>query len=126
MCSSDLGRPSQDSAGAPSSAAPSSSAPAAAILSNPSAAERVLKTPAAPTPSRATTGGSQLQEEEQAQHAKGPRATGFHMKKVTTKTPVKPTRASTSLAKDKSPAKKDSSIVAEKSTPEKDHPLDDF
>ena len=48
------------------------------------------------------------------------------MKKVATKTPVKPTRASTSLAKDKSPAKKDSSIPAEKSTPEKDHPLDDF
>ena len=29
-------------------------------------------------------------------------------------------------AKDKSPAKKDSSILAEKPTPEKEHPLDDF
>ena len=48
------------------------------------------------------------------------------MKKVAAKTPTKPTHASASMAKDKSPAKKDSSAIAEKSTPEKDHPLDDF
>ena len=48
------------------------------------------------------------------------------MKKVATKTPLKPTPASAAQSKDKSPATKDSSTVAEKSTPEKDHPLDDF
>ena len=57
---------------------------------------------------------------------KGPRAAGFHMKKVATKPPVKPARAFTAQAKDKSPSKKDSLVPAEKSTPEKDHPLDDF
>ena len=122
----NFGRPSQDLAGAPPSTAPSSSTPVAPVLGNPTAAEPVLKTPAAPTPSRVTAGDSQPQEEEQAQHAKGRQPAGFHMKKVATKIPVKPTRASTSLAKDKSPAKKDSSAVTGKPTPEKDHPLDDF
>ena len=89
-------------------------------------AEPTLKTPAAPTPSRITAGDPKPQEEEQAQHAKGPKASGFHMKKVAAKTPTKPTRASTSTVKDKSPTEKDSSTVAEKSTPVKDHPLDDF
>ena len=55
-----------------------------------------------------------------------PRGTGFQTKKVATMPPVKPARASTAQAKDKSPVKKDSPVPAEKSTPEKDHPLDDF
>ena len=57
---------------------------------------------------------------------KSPKGTGFHMKKVATKPHVKPARASTAQAKDKSPAKRDSPVPAEKSTPDKDHPLDDF
>ena len=85
-----------------------------------------LKPPAAPTPSRATTGDSQPREEKQAQHVKSPRAAGFHMKKVATKPPVKQALASTAQAKDKSLAKRDSPVPAEKSTPDKDHPLDDF
>ena len=96
------------------------------MTGNLAGAEPTLKTPAAPTPSRVTTGDAQPQEEDLAKYMRNPRGTGFQTKKVATKTPVKPTRASTSLAKDKSPAKKDSSTVAEKSTPEKDHPLDDF
>ena len=121
----NFGRPSQDSAGGPSSAALSSTS-AAPVLGNPTVAEPVLKTPVVPTPSRAMTRDSQPQEEEQAQHAKGPRAAGFHMKKVATKPLVKPAHASTAQVKDKSPAKKNSSVPAEKSTPGKDHPLDDF
>ena len=120
----NFGRPSQDLAGAPSTT-PSSSTPAAPVIGNPAGAEPTLKTPAAPTPSRVMTGGSQPQE-ELAKHMRSPRGTGFQTKKVATKTPVKPTRASTTQAKDKSSAKKDSSTIAEKSTPEKDHPLDDF
>ena len=119
----NFGRPSQDIAGVPS-AAPSSSTPAAPVTGNPAGAEPTLKTPAAPTPSRAMTGEPKPQGEEQAQHAKSPQAAGFHMKKVATKTPVKPTRASTAQAKDKSPAK-DSSAPAKKSTPVKDNSLDD-
>ena len=57
---------------------------------------------------------------------KGPRAAVFHMKKVATKPPAKPARTYTTQAKDKSPAKKDSPVLAEKSTAEKDNPLDDF
>ena len=83
-----------------------------------------MKTPATPTPSRVTAGDSKPQEEEQAQHAKGQKATSFHMKKVVTKTLVKPTRASAAQAKDKSPAK-DSSAPAKKSSPTKDNSLDD-
>ena len=94
-------------------------------MGNPAGAEPVLKTPAAPTPSRATTGDSKPQE-ELAKHIKSPRGTGFQTKKVATKSLVKSARASTAQVKDKSPAKKDSSTLAEKSTPEEDHPLDDF
>ena len=111
-------------AGAPS-ATPSSSTPAAPVTGNPAGVEPTLKNPAAPTPSRVTTGDSKPQEKEQAQHAKSPQAAGFHMKKVATKTPVKPTRASTAQAKDKSPAK-DFSAPAKKSTPAKGNSLDDF
>ena len=78
-----------------------------------------------PTPSRGMTGDSQPQE-ELAKHMKRPRGTGFQTKKVATKTPVRPASASAAQAKDKSSAKKDSSVLAEKSTPEKDHPLDEF
>ena len=56
----NFGRPSQDMAGAPSTA-PSSSTPAAPGTGNPAGAEPTLKTPAAPTPSRVATGGSQAQ-----------------------------------------------------------------
>ena len=121
----NFGRPSQDSAGGPSSAAPSASTPAAPVLGNPADAEPVLKTLAAPTPSRTTTGDSQFQE-ELSKHMKSPRGTGFQMKKVATKPLVKPTPASIAQAKDKSLVKKDSSVPAKKSTPEIAHPLDDF
>ena len=57
---------------------------------------------------------------------KSPRGTGFQTKKVATKPPVKPTYATAARSKDKSPAKKDSPVLAEKSTPDKDHPLDDY
>ena len=83
-------------------------------------------TPAAPTPSRATTGDSQPQEEDLAKYMRNPRGTGFQTKKVATKPPVKPASATTAPAKDKSPAKKDSPVLAQKSTSEKDHPLDDY
>ena len=122
----NFGRPSQAMAGGSSSAGPSSSTPTAPVLSNPAGAEPVLRTPAAPTPSRATTGDSQLLEEKRTQFSKSPRAAGLHVKKVATKPAVKQASASSAQAKDKSPAPKDSSIPAEKSTPEKDHPLDDY
>ena len=121
----NFGRPSQDLAGAPSTA-PSSSTPAAPGTGNPTGAEPTLKTPDAPTPSRITAGDPKPQEEKQAQPTKGPKASGYTMKKVAAKTPTKPTRASASLAKDKYPVKKDSSTAAEKSTPKKDLTLDDF
>ena len=57
---------------------------------------------------------------------RSPRRTGFQTKKVATKPPMKPAPASNAQAKDKSPAKKDSPVPAEKSTPLKDHPLNDF
>ena len=113
-------------AGGSSSARPSSSTPAAPVLGNPAGVEPVLKTPAAPTPSRAISGDSRTQEEGLAQHMKSPRGAGFQTKKVATKPPVKPARASAAQAKDKSPAKKDSPVPAEKSAPLKDHPLNDF
>ena len=113
-------------AGDSSSAGPSSSTPTVPALDNPAGAEQVLKTPAARTPSRATTGDSQPQEEELAKHMKSPRRTGFQTKKVATRPPVKPTRSSTTQEKDKSPVKKDSPASAKKSTPEKNHSLDDF
>ena len=111
--------------GAPSTV-PSSSTPAPPVTGNPAGAEPTLKTPATPTPSRITAGDPKPQEEEQAQPTKGPKASGYTMKKVAAKTPTKPTRASASRAKDKSPVKKDSSTAAEKSTPEKDLTLDDY
>ena len=118
----NFGRPSQDPAGIfSSSTGPSSSSPAAPVIS----AEPTLKTPAAPTPSRAVSGDVQKQA-ELAKHMKSPKGTGFQTKRVATKPPVKPAHVSTAEVKDKSPAKKNSSTVAEKSTPEKDHPLDDF
>ena len=113
------------SAGAPSSTAPSSSTPAAPVIDNPTGAEPTLKTPAAPTPSRAATGDSQAQE-ELAKHMRSPRGTGFQIKKVATRPPVKPASATADQAKDKSPAKQGSSAPAEKSTPEGSHPLDDY
>ena len=76
-------------------------------------------------PSRATTGDSQAQK-ELTKHMRSPRRTGFQTKKVATKPPVKPASATAAPAKDKSPAKKDSPILARKSTLEKDHPLDDY
>ena len=105
---------------------PSSSTPAAPVTGNPAGAEPTLKTPAAPTPSRVTAGDPKPQEEEQVQHAKGPKAGVFHMKKIAAKTPTKATRASATMSKDKSPTKNDSSATAQKPTPEKDHPLDDY
>ena len=102
------------------------SAPAGLPGTGAAGVEPILKTPAASTPSRTTTGDSQFLEEKRAQHVKSPRAAGFHMKKVATKPPVKQALASTAQAKDKSPAKKDSPVPAEKSTPDKDHPLDDY
>ena len=120
-----FGRPSQDLAGAPSSStAPSSSSPAAPVLGKPTGAEPVLKTPAAPTPSRAISGDAQRQE-ELAKHMKSPRGTGFQTKRVVTKPPVKPAPASAVQTKDKSPVNKDSPILAEKSTPLEDNPLND-
>ena len=118
----NFGRPSQDMAGAPSTM-PSSSTPAAPVTGNPAGAEPTLKTPAAPTPSRVTTGGSQVQE-ELTKHMRNPRGTGFQTKKVATKSPAKSTSTSAAQAKDKSPAK-DSSAPAKKSSPVKDNSLDD-
>ena len=116
-----FGRPSQDSAGVPSS----STGPSSSSLVAPApSAEPILKTPAAPTPSRAISSDAQKQE-ELSKHMKSPRGTGFQTKRVATKPPVKPAHVSTAEVKDKSPAKKNSSTVAEKSTPGKDHPLDD-
>ena len=121
----NFGRPSQDMTGAPSTA-PSSSTQSAPVTGNPACAEPTLKTPAAPTPSRITAGDPEPQKEKQAQPTKGPKASGYTMKKFAAKSPPKPTRASASLNKDKSPVKKDSSTAAEKSTPTKDQSLDDF
>ena len=115
----NFGRPSQDMAGAPSTAL-SSSTPTAPGTG----AEPTLKTPAAPTPSRVATGGSQAQE-ELTKHLRNPRGTGFQMKKVATKSPAKSTSTSTAQAKDKSPAK-DSSAPAKKSSTTKDNSLDDY
>ena len=69
----NFGRPSQDMAGAPSTA-PSSSTPTAPGTGNPAGAEPTLKNPAAPTPSRVATGGSQAQE-ELTKHMRNPRGT---------------------------------------------------
>ena len=118
----NFGRPSQDLLGAPSTA-PSSSTPAAPRTGNPAGAEPILKTPAAPTPSRVATGGSQVQE-ELTKHMMNPRSTGFQTKKVATKSPTKSTSTSAAKAKDKSPAK-DSSAPAKNSAPVKDNSLDD-
>ena len=107
MCSSDPG--------------PGSSSPATPVTG----AEPSLKTPAAPTPSRAISNDAQRQE-ELTKHMKSPRGTGFQTKRVATKPPVKPAPASTVQTKDKSPAKKDFPIPAEKSTPLEDNPLNDF
>ena len=115
----NFGRPSQDMAGAPSTV-PSSSTPAAPGTG----AEPTLKTPAAPTPSRVMTGGSQPQE-ELAKHMRSPRGTGFQTKKVSTKPSTKSASTAAAQVKDKSPAKQDSSAPAEKSTPAKDNSLDD-
>ena len=84
-----------------------------------------LKTPAAPTPSRVITGGSQAHE-ELTKHMRNPRGTGFQTKKVATKSPAKSTSTAAAQVKDKSPAKQGSSAPAEKSTPEESHPLDDY
>ena len=65
-------------------------------------------------------------QEELAKHMRSPIVTGFQTKKVATKFPMKSASTSTTQTKDKSPTKKDSSTAAEKSTSEKDHPLDDF
>ena len=83
----NFGRPSQDLLGAPSTA-PSSSTPAAPSVGISTGAEPTLKTPAAPTPSRVATGGSQVQEELN-KHMRNPRGTGFQTKKVATKSPKK-------------------------------------
>ena len=118
----NFGRPSQDMAGAPSTV-PSSSTPAAPGTGNSTGAEPKLKTPAAPTPSRVATGGSQAQE-ELTKHMRNPRGTGFQTKKVATKSPAKSTSTSAAQAKDKSPAK-DSSAPDKNSAPVKDNSLDD-
>ena len=118
----NFGRPSQDPAGVfSSSTGPGSSSPAAPVTG----AEPLLKTPAAPTPSRAIAGDAQKQA-ELAKHMKGPKGTGFQTKRVATKPPLKPAPASTTQTKDKSPVKKNSPTPAEKSTPLEDHPLNDF
>ena len=117
-----FGRPSQDPAGVfSSSAGPSSSSPAAPLIG----AEPTLKTPAAPTPSRAISGDAQKQA-ELAKHMRNPKGTGFQTKRLATKPPLKPASPSAAQTKDKSPVKKNSPTPAEKSAPPKDHPLDDF
>ena len=134
----NFGRPSQDPAGVFSSyAGPSSSLLAAPVQS----AEPTLKTPAAPTPSRAVSGDAQKQA-ELATHMKSPKGTGFQTKRVATKPPLKPAPPSAAQAqgkspvkkgsstpavqtKDKSPAKKDSPTLAKESAPVKDNSLDD-
>ena len=115
----NFGRPSQDMAGAPSTV-PSSSTPAAPGTG----AEPTLKTPAAPTPSRVATGGSQVQE-ELSKHMRNPRGTGLQTKKLATKSPAKSTSTSAAQAKNKSPAK-DSTAPVKDSAPVKDTSLDDF
>ena len=105
MCSSDL------------------STLAAPGTDNPAGAEPTLKTPAAPTPSRVATGGSQAQE-ELTKHMRNPRGTGFQTKKVATKSPAKSTSTSAAQPKDKSPAK-DSTAPVKNSAPVKDNSLDD-
>ena len=109
----NFGRPSQDLLGAPSTV-PNSSTPAAPGTG----AEPTLKTPAAPTPSRVASGGSQIQE-ELSKHMRNPKGTGVQKKKLATKSPGKSTSTSAAQAKDMSPIK-------DSTAPVKDSSLDDF